>query len=217
MSLIRYLKDMHMKKCLILFWVFVPVVSFGAPSVRMLGNQPALSAAINAGAKVTPVKSSGESTNTLSNARVGSLNSKVKPSSLTSSGAVSSSSRFPVIQPAYSYNTVATPQTGGASQTGGYSSGPAQMPANVDVAAIIDAVTHNIENNYYNVNEVYNNSEFVTAVRDVVNGVDDPRIDAIRVRTAQQGSPSAYWESKISQGKAKSLPSDYIYIWVEEN
>ena len=185
-----------MKKCLILLLVFAPVVSFGAPSVRMLGNQPALSAAISSGARVTPVKASGESTGTVSNARIGSLHSKPKASALTSVGSVSSASRFPVIQPAYSYNTVTAPQTGG-------SSGSAQMPANVDVAAIIDAVTHNIENNYYDVNEVYNNNEFVTAVQNVMEDVDDPRIDAVKI-----GSRPVH---------SASLPSDYVYIWIEEN
>ena len=200
-----------MKKYFVLLLIFAPMLSFGAPSVRMLGNQPALSAAINSGVKITPVKSSGENVGAVSGARVGSLNAKTKSSNLNSVSTVSSSSRFPVIQPAYSYNSVVAPQTGGSS------SGPAQMPANVDVAAIVDAVTQNIENNYYNVNEVYNNNEFVTAVKDVVEDIDDPRIDAIRVRTAQQGSPSSYWGNKINQGKAKNLPSDYIYMWIEEN
>jgi hypothetical protein len=199
-----------MKKYLVLSLIFVPMVSFGAPSVRMLGNQPALSAAMNSGAKVTPVKSSNENTGVASTARVGSLQAKVKSGNLTSVGTASSSSRFPVIQPAYSYNTVAAPQTGG-------SSSPAQVPANVDVAAIIDAVTQNIENNYYDINHVYNNNEFVTAVQKEVEDFDDPRVDAIRIRTAQEGSPSGYWEAKINQGKARELPSDYVYIWVEEN
>lgn len=192
-----------MKKYLVLFLVFLPAMSFGAPSVRMLGSQPALSAAINSGAKVTPVKSSGESSGVTTSARIGSLHTKPKSGALTSAGSVSSSSRFPVIQPAYSYNSVNAPQTSG---------GPAYAPANVDVAAIVDAVTQNIQDNYYDRNEVYNNNEFVTAVQEVMEDFENPRIDAVRVRTAAQGSPKLYWDNK-----GLSLPSDYIYIWVEEN
>jgi hypothetical protein len=148
------------------------------------------------------VKSSGESSGVTTSARIGSLHTKPKSGVLTSSGSVSSSSRFPVIQPVHSYSSVSAPQT----------TGPSYAPANVDVAAIVDAVTQNIQNNYYDRNEVYNNNEFVTAVQEVMEDFEDPRIDAVRVRTAAQGSPKPYWDNK-----GLSLPSDYIYIWVEEN
>ena len=126
-----------MKTYLVLLLVFLPIVSFGAPSVRMLGNQQALSAAVNSGTKVTPVRSSGESVGAITNARIGSLNVKPK------SGALTFSSRFPVIQPAYSYSSVSAPQTTG---------GPAHAPSNVDVSVIVDAVTQDIQNNYYDKN-----------------------------------------------------------------
>ena len=198
-----------MKKYVISLLLFLPMVSFGAPSVRMLGNQPALSAAISSGAKVTPVKAPNESSSSSSSARIGTLSARSKPSNLSSVKTVSSSSRFPVIQPAFSYNSVSTPQTGGTSG----SSGSANVPANVNVAEIVDAVTQNIERNYYNTDQVYNNTHFVEAVQNVINDNtnDDPRFDAIRI---SDGNPRTYWENK-----GLSLPSDnsYVYIWIEEN
>lgn len=193
-----------MKKYVVFLLLFLPMVSFGAPSVRMLGNQPALSAAISSGSKVTPVKSSAENA-AASTARIGTLSAKAKTSNLSSANSIKSSSRFPVIQPAYSYNSVSTPQTGG-------SSGGSYAPSHVNVDEIVSAVTQNIDGRYYTKAEVYNNSDFVEAVQDVVEDVDDPRIDAIRVRTAAQGSPRSYWESQ-----GLSLPSGYVYMWVEDN
>ncbi len=199
-----------MKKYFGLFLLFLPMVSLGAPSVRVLGNQPALTAAINSGAKLTPVKASNENSGSAA-ARVGTLSAKPKVSNLSSANSINSSSRFPVIQPAHSYSSVSSPQTGGASSGGSAS----YAPSNVNVAEIIDAVTEHIENNYYDTAHVYNNNKFVTAVRNVINDneKDDPRFDAIRI---SNGNPRTYWESK-----GLSLPDDstnkYVYIWIEEN
>lgn len=183
-----------MKKYGILLLLFVPMVSFGAPSVRMLGNnKPALTAAAASGARITPTKTTESSVNT---SRIGSLRAKTKTSGLTATGSLGTGSRFPVITAASSYNSVAAPKTDVA---------PAVAPAqgNVDTAAIVDAVTQNIENNYYTKSEVYNTDEFKEAVRAEIPETDDPRIDAVRI-----GSRPVH---------SAQLPSDYVYIWIEEN
>lgn len=60
-----------------------------------------------------------------------------------------------------------------------------------DTDAIVNTIVQYIENNYYNKEEIHN-----------MQNEDDPRIDAIKV-----GSKPVH--------KA-SLPSDYVYIWIEE-
>ena len=79
-----------MKKYVVSLLLFLPMVAFGAPSVRMLGNQPALSAAISSGAKVTPVKASNETGSVSSSARIGTLSSKSKLNNLSSANGISS-------------------------------------------------------------------------------------------------------------------------------
>lgn len=183
-----------MKKYGILLLLFVPIVSFGAPSVRMLGNnKPALTAAAASGAKITPTKTTESSVNT---SRVGSLHAKTKTSSLVTTGSLGTESRFPVIKPAGIYNSVVSPKPDNAPTV-------APTPSGVDVAAIVDAVTQNIENNYYTKTEVYNTDEFKEAVRAEIPETDDPRIDAVRI-----GSKPVH---------SAQLPSDYVYIWIEEN
>ena len=175
-----------MKKVLIFALVLFPAFAFGAPSVRMLGNNNVAKATTNSGAKITPAKSNATS-GAISAARLGTLKTKVKTTGVK--GAITNSNtRFPIITAAQPYSSVKRPKTDTTTSSS----------AGVDTDAIIYAVTQNIEKNYYNKDEVYNNNNFIQAVKDV----DDPRIDAIKV-----GAKPVH-DTK--------LPSDYVYIWIEE-
>ena len=175
-----------MKKFLIFSLLFLPMTVDAASSVRMLGAGSDTKSV--AAQKITPTKSTA-ATGAVAVSRAGTLRAAPKVSGST--GTVSgSSSRFPIITTARPYNSVATPSSSGGSAT--------VTPASVDTEAIINAVTQRIENNYYNKEEVYNNNNFIEAVKDV----DDPRIDAIKV-----GSRPVH---------SAELPSDYVYIWIEQ-
>ena len=175
-----------MKKVLIFALVLFPAFAFGAPSVRMLGNNNIAKVAANSGTKITPTKSDTNS-GAVSAARLGTLKAKTKTTGVT--GAITNSNtRFPIITAAQPYSSVTRPKTDTTTAPS----------AGVDTDAIIYAVTQNIEKNYYNKDEVYNNNNFIQAVKDV----DDPRIDAIKV-----GAKPVH---------SAQLPSDYVYIWIEE-
>lgn len=173
-----------MKKILFMVLLVLPFTAFGAPSVRMLGNNTPSNTA--SAQKITPTKTSAAS-NAAATSRIGTL--RIAPKASGTVGAISgSNSRFPIITAAHSYNSVATPSKDTT----------VVIPSNVDTDEIVDTVVQRIENNYYNKSEVYNNNEFINAVKDI----DDPRIDAIKV-----GSKPVHSEP---------LPSDYVYIWIEE-
>ena len=155
-----------MKKFFVFFLLFMPVVSMAASSVRMLGNNTAVSAAATSGTKITPVRSATTPNNS-SAPRAGTLRSKSVTSGVATNN--TSNSRFPVIKPVSSYTSVNVPQPQTISAT-----------ANVNTDAIVNAVMQNIELQYYNKNDVYNTEEFKQAVQ----SVDNPRIDAVRVGTA---------------------------------
>lgn len=131
-----------MKKLLIFALLFVPVASFGASSVRVLGAGTTPVAGTktttSTAAKVTPSKVTAAkpaAASTASNAatsRIGTI--RVKPKTTTgtltssSTGTTSSGSRFPVITPAHSYKTVGTQQAAG--NTGGGTVQP--QPVSID-------------------------------------------------------------------------------------
>lgn len=131
-----------MKKLLIFALLFVPVASFGASSVRVLGagTTPVAGTKIttSTAAKVTPSKVTAAkpaAASTASNAatsRIGTI--RVKPKTTTgtltssSAGTTSAGSRFPVITPAHSYKTVGTQQAAG--NTGGGAVQP--QPVSID-------------------------------------------------------------------------------------
>lgn len=171
-----------MKKFLIFALFVFPMIAVAAPSVRMLGNNTTNAASVQ---KITPTKTGNTAT---TSARVGVLRAAPKTSGGNVGAITGSNSRFPIITPAHSYNSVAAPSKDTT----------VVVPADVDINAITDEVTQRIENNYYNKTEVYNNDEFKEAVKNV----DDPRIDAIKV-----GSRPVH---------SATLPSDYVYIWIEE-
>lgn len=194
-----------MKKYVAFVLLMLPTMAFAVPSVRMLGGQPALTAA--AGSKITPVKKTTSSSDdsATSSARVGSLRAKSKAVSLISSeNSNASSSRFPVITPAHSYNSVLAPKTGNTPTSAQPST------ANVDLMAIIDALTQKIENDYYvkedvyNKTEVYNKDEVENLINENIPEIDDARFDAIRTT-----------DPRIERGV--DAPDGYVYIWVEEN
>lgn len=171
-----------MKKLFIISLLVLPMTVNAASSVRMLGaNADAKTATVQ---KITPTKSAAAVGTTVSASRAGTVRAAPK-----TAGAISgSTSRFPIITTSRPYNSVTTPTN----------SGTVVVPSSVDVDAIVDAVTQRIENNYYTKEEVYNNNDFIEAVKDV----DDPRIDAIKV-----GSRPVH---------SATLPSDYVYIWIEQ-
>lgn len=195
-----------MKKYWILLLVFFPVVSFAVPSVRMLGSNPALTSSVKS--RITPVKAENkteEKSLNSSTSRIGSIKAKALQATQSTKD-----TRFPVVVSGYSYNTVDKPEQG---QNGVYNSGG--TTTNVDVATIIEAVTQNIANNYYNKTEVYNttevyNKEEIDAKLD--NQIlDDPRFDAIRIVRGRNGSVPS------DSDYPTNLPSNYIYMWIEED
>lgn len=155
-----------MKRCGLLIALILPIASFGAPSVRMLGTQPAMVSAASHNAKAVSLKSP-EASN-VSSARIGSLQTKAKSNTALSIASANSESRFPVVSSMRSYNSVKAPKV-----TGSY----ATTTANVDVEAIVDSVTQRIENSYYNKQEVDDK-------------LDDPRFDAIKIGTRPSHSVS---------------------------
>ena len=193
-----------MKKYLVLFLVFSPVVSFAVPSVRHLSGTPALTSAASK-TKITPAKSESKpsgaaATISASSARVGTLRAKVK-SNDSSSQTTTQGSRFPAIVSSYSYTPVDSPDQGKNYET-------EAAAQNVNVDQIIEAVTQNITNNYYSKEEVYNREQVDAKIEGIP---DDPRFDAIRVVRGRNGvvpSDSDY---------PTNLPSNYIYMWIEEN
>lgn len=208
-----------MKKILLFVLMIAPLASFAAPSVRVLGNKPsvATTGGTVGGTKITPAKTSGTS-NANSSARLGTLRAKGSGVSGGVSGATSAS-RFPVITSAKVYNNVNIPTTpsnttGG---TGGGSTNPPVVSGDVDVDAIVNAVTNRIQNDYYNRNEVYNKNEVDarvteinnslnevnTNISNISNNLDDTRFDAIRT-------------SNPRTARGVDAPAGYVYIWVEE-
>jgi len=184
-----------MKKCWILLLIFFPVVSFAVPSVRMLGGSSALTNV--AKSQITPVKTEKKSaTTSYPEVRIGTLKAKTKALQTTQNA---KDSRFPVVVPAYSYNTVASPEQG---QNVGYVSGGSTT--NVDVGAIVEAVMQNVSGTYYDKNDVYNKNE-------IDNKLGDPRFDAIRIVRGRNGTVPS------DADYPKALPSDYIYMWIEED
>lgn len=143
-----------MKKLLIFALMFIPVASFAASSVRVLGAKPASTSGSSApAAKVLPAKAAtttaAKSGTTSTNSRIGTVRAKPKTTLGTVSTASSgvSAARFPVITPANSYSSVNKPQSAG---------GTTVVNQNV-----------NLEN-YYTKDEVDEK-------------LDDPRFDMIRV------------------------------------
>lgn len=116
-----------MKKLLIFALMILPMTAFSAPSVRVLGSGANLPGA-GSTTKTTSVKatatpkaaSAAKATDTT--LRAGTVRAKVKPATGTLPKAATSAkattatavgSRFPVITPAHSYNTVPKQQTTG--------------------------------------------------------------------------------------------------------
>ncbi len=143
-----------MKKLVLLALLIIPVTSFAASSVRVLGAKPASTSGSSApAAKVLPAKAAtttaAKSGATSTNSRIGTVRAKPKTTLGTVSTASSgvSAARFPVITPANSYSSVNKPQSAG---------GTTVVNQNV-----------NLEN-YYTKEEVDEK-------------LDDPRFDMIRV------------------------------------
>ena len=144
-----------MKKYIVLALLLIPVASFGAPSVRVLGNNAGTPAASGATAvKVTPAKTTLKAASDSSAARVGTLRAKSKTSGTVSTTGATSTSRFPVITPAHSYSSVTKPQPAATTTT--------VTPSNIDI------------DNYYTKEEVNN-------IVNALNQEEDPRVDMIHM------------------------------------
>ena len=113
-----------MKKLLIFTLLLLPMTTFAASSVRVLGAKPATTTASGTTATNTgssnlmraaqATKTSAANTAGATTSRIGTVSSKAKKTTGTLTGATTTSagSRFPVITPAHSYNTVNKPQSG---------------------------------------------------------------------------------------------------------
>lgn len=175
-----------MKKYVILALLFVPMVAYSAPSVRVLGNKTDSNTV--ATTKAAPAKLSATANNNTSGSRIGTM--RAKPA--TSKTGAGTDSRFPVALTNPKYQAIEKPKTGVVSVV---------TTADVDTDEIVNEVMNKVGDNYYNKtyidNNYYNNAQFDDAVRDV----DDPRVDAIRI-----GRPDDHEED---------LPSNYVYMWIE--
>lgn len=188
-----------MKKLLIFALLFVPVTSFAASSVRVLGSgssalpgsgsatktTSATPARAFSTAKVATPKAAAAAAAKAgdgSTSRIGTISAKVKKpvttTTTTSTGSTASSgSRFPVITPAQSYNTVVKPQA---------NTGTTVVPGDIDLVSIINAVKAEIE--------------------------EDPRVDMIHA-----GNREAYWRDKVGNATVnKYLNDGYYFMWIEE-
>lgn len=186
-----------MKKLLVFVLLFMPMTSFAASSVRVLGAKPATTTAgtTNVGttkavpAKTTTTAKSGDA----ATSRIGTVRAKTKTATGTvSSASAGSNSRFPVITPAHSYNTANTqkPTSGGGTV----------VPSTVDTSEIVERITTVLRENYVQKSEI----------TDIIQGeLDDPRFDAVYVTSDANYNPASRWPGK-------NLPSGYVYIWVEE-
>lgn len=112
-----------MKKFILLALLCIPVTSFAASSVRVLGTKTANSGTGVSAAptKVLPVKTTSVAADRAAGARVGTIrtapkvtsNNTITANKNVSTSASTSAARFPVITPAHSYDSVKTPQVAG--------------------------------------------------------------------------------------------------------
>ena len=187
-----------MKKLFIFALLILPMTTFAASSVRVLGSGSNLPGAgttktTSSSAKVatTPkaalpkAAASAAKAGDGSSSRIGTV--RVKPTAkttttttatgTTSNAAATAGSRFPVITPAHSYNTVVNPESGNGIKPGAQ---------NVDLS------------NYYNKQEVDDK-------------LDDPRFDMIRINN---GNPESHWYGNALLQQRKN--EGYVFMWIEE-
>ena len=186
-----------MKKYVILALMFVPMVSFAAPSVRVLGSGTATSASSTTGAKVTPAKTTAAAKNTVTAAkattanagsRVGTVRVSPKPVGSGTTSGTGTTSRFPVITPAHSYNSLNKPQSTGGGTT------VINQEVNLD--------------NYYNKQDVDNKIEEINTTINNLEPEKDPRVDMIR-----KGHPERDWEGHPD---LDDLKTNHYFMWIEE-
>lgn len=190
-----------MKKCFVFALMLLPMVSFAAPSVRMLGSKTSSpSATTTSTVKVTPSKTTTTDSGTDSSARIGTLRAKANAGTSTTTTSTSSSSRFPTISSSHTYSAVTKPQASGTTVS------------SVNKEEIVNEVMQNVEakyydkeqsdTNYYNKGDVYTTNEFKEAVKETMDEVDDPRIDAIKIGSRPEHSVP--------------LQEGYVYMWIEK-
>ena len=188
-----------MKKVLIFTLLFIPTLSFAAPSVRMLGSKAPATTVTQSETKSTSAKSSAGL------ARIGTLRANNKVTTTNATGAITSSnSRFPVITPAHSYSSVQTPSVTSGGGTTTIVSGVDEAAIADAVAALKDEIIQEIADDYYD------KDEFDEAVQAAV--LDDPRFDAIRLINPANAS------NRRGQNFPASTDSGdgYVYIWIEK-
>jgi len=195
-----------MKKLLVFALLFVPVTSFAASSVRVLGSgssalpgSGSATKTTNPGRVVSNAKVATPKAATTasvkagdgSTSRIGTISAKVKKpvATISTTGTTTGSgSRVPVITPAQSYNTVAKPQS---NTSGGGGTGEC---CDVDTQHIIDVVTERV----------------TEQVSD-----KDPRVDMIYGGTP--GNREAYWRGKVGNETVQRYIDDgYYFMWIEE-
>ena len=187
-----------MKKLFIFALLVLPMTTFAASSVRVLGSGSNLPGSgttktTSSSAKVATTPKAALPKAAASAAKVGDGSSsrigtvRVKPTAktttttatgTTSNAAATAGSRFPVITPAHSYNTVVNPESGNGIKPGAQ---------NVDLS------------NYYNKQEVDDK-------------LDDPRFDMIRI---SNGNPRSKWIGNPLLNK-RETEDGYVFMWIEE-
>lgn len=192
-----------MKKFIVLALLSIPMASFAASSVRVLGSKSATPGTA-ASAKVVPAKVNAGKTAATS--RIGTT-VRAKPATVaapttittTNKTAGTAGSRFPVITPASSYKSVSAPQSSGNTYNNTENNN-----TNVNM------------NNYYTKNQVDNKiteiNQDIQEIQNTINNIEpqevdleDPRFDAIRTE-----DPTNKWSGK-------TLPQGYVYMWIEES
>jgi len=191
-----------MKKYVVLFLMCLPMVSFGAPSVRALGAGAVVGASGATASKITPAKV-GSTPSTSSVARVGSL--RAKATTVGTPSAVSGATgRFPVISTAKVYNTTATPR-------------PISSVSNASIINTeenLDALTQRVTDiedlrgntNVVKMSNLEGSTNIVNTVKDNKDSIEELNKNADTVLVSGSGNP--FTGNPQNENRA--------WIWVEK-
>lgn len=191
-----------MKKYIVLFLMCLPMVSFGAPSVRALGSGAVVGASGAAASKITPVKA-GSTPSASSVARVGSLRSKATTAGIPSTVS-GSTGRFPVISTAKVYNTAAAPRPVS------YSSTTINNTEAVDLTGIEQKIEQNKNNIQNNTTNIATNTENIT------NNTTNISNNTTRIEALEGDADTVLVSGSGNPFTGNPQNENRAWIWVEK-
>lgn len=191
-----------MKKYIVLFLMCLPVVSFGAPSVRALGSGAVVGASGVATSKITPAKAGG-TTSASSIARVGSLRSKATTAGVPSTVS-GSTGRFPVISTAKVYNTAAAPRPVS------YSSTTINNTEAVDLSGIEERIEQNRQAIQNNATNIATNTENIT------NNTTNISNNTTRIEALEGDADTVLVSGSGNPFTGNPQNENRAWIWVEK-